>query len=386
MTPRVSDNDVAALELAIDRANAIGIQKSASEAASRATDAVTKAADAKASPATVGTPIAWQLVNPDTTARGTQQLDAAASAAAIGVDIDKPHKAAQDVKREQMQEQAQQRNEMLRKRLADVAELQNTPSAAAPAAHDSQASAPAEHGIADKPGLGKPETASAGVGDLIELTAPIAGYHGGAWLEVLARINENTVKALGPCGDDQPIFVLDSAYKVVQRAEDMSARARMAVRQFNQSMQSDHMADAIVSGLGIQRVWMDDDLVKRGTIPPAEWLRPDLSHLTQEQIDERTTKPDPIVCGSDYTVFMAGRQVGKTFALKHSHYFKPCPFDHIDVYRVLERFNVADPCLQHAIKKLLVAGGRGAKDIGQDVQEAIDTLERFKAMRKEEAA
>jgi hypothetical protein len=69
---------------------------------------------------------------------------------------------------------------------------------------------------------------------------------------------------------------------------------------------------------------------------------------------------------------------------KHSHYFKECPFDSIDVYRVLSLFSVTDPCLQHAAKKLLVAGGRGHKDIAKDVQDAIDTLERWKAMRAEE--
>lgn len=70
---------------------------------------------------------------------------------------------------------------------------------------------------------------------------------------------------------------------------------------------------------------------------------------------------------------------------KHNHYFKPCPYDHIDVYRVLELFNVTDPCLQHAIKKLLVAGGRGAgKSIDKDIQESIDSLERWQAMRVEE--
>ena len=52
--------------------------------------------------------------------------------------------------------------------------------------------------------------------------------------------------------------------------------------------------------------------------------------------------------------------------MKHSHYFKNVRhLDGIDVYRVLELFNVTDPCLQHAIKKLLCAGGRGAKDIEQ---------------------
>lgn len=71
---------------------------------------------------------------------------------------------------------------------------------------------------------------------------------------------------------------------------------------------------------------------------------------------------------------------------KHNHYFKACPFAEVDVYRVLALFGVTDPCLQHAVKKLLVAGGRGAgKDISRDVQEAIDTLARWQEMRAEEA-
>lgn len=73
--------------------------------------------------------------------------------------------------------------------------------------------------------------------------------------------------------------------------------------------------------------------------------------------------------------------------MKHNHYFKPVAhLEHIDVYRVLSLFNVTDPCLQHAVKKLLVAGGRGAgKDEAKDIQEAIDTLERWKGMRAEDA-
>lgn len=72
--------------------------------------------------------------------------------------------------------------------------------------------------------------------------------------------------------------------------------------------------------------------------------------------------------------------------IKHGHYFKPViGLTHIDVYRVLELFAVTDPCIQHAVKKLLVAGGRGAgKDITQDIQEAIDTLNRWLAMRVED--
>lgn len=68
----------------------------------------------------------------------------------------------------------------------------------------------------------------------------------------------------------------------------------------------------------------------------------------------------------------------------YSHYHKPCPYDFVDVYRVLELFGVTDPCLQHAIKKLLVAGGRGQKDIRKDVAEAIVTLTRWQQMREEE--
>lgn len=70
---------------------------------------------------------------------------------------------------------------------------------------------------------------------------------------------------------------------------------------------------------------------------------------------------------------------------KFGHYFKPCPFGAVDVYRVLLLFGVTDPCLQHAAKKVLCAGGRGAKDAGKDIAEAIATLQRWQEMRREEA-
>ena len=71
---------------------------------------------------------------------------------------------------------------------------------------------------------------------------------------------------------------------------------------------------------------------------------------------------------------------------KHPHYHKDVRhLATIDVYRVLALFNVTDPCIQHAVKKLLVAGGRGAgKDISRDIQEAVDSLERFKEMQAED--
>lgn len=70
---------------------------------------------------------------------------------------------------------------------------------------------------------------------------------------------------------------------------------------------------------------------------------------------------------------------------EHSHYFKDCPFTEIDVYRTLELFGVTDQAIGHAIKKLLVAGGRGAgKDVRKDVKEAADTLIRWQQMRNED--
>jgi hypothetical protein len=75
-----------------------------------------------------------------------------------------------------------------------------------------------------------------------------------------------------------------------------------------------------------------------------------------------------------------------TIRSKHSHYHKDVRnLEFVDVYRVLTLFNVTDPCIQHAVKKLLVAGGRGAgKDISRDIQESIDSLVRWQEMRDEE--
>lgn len=70
---------------------------------------------------------------------------------------------------------------------------------------------------------------------------------------------------------------------------------------------------------------------------------------------------------------------------KHSHYKKNVAgLSMIDVYRVLDLFGVTDPCIQHAAKKLLATGLRGHKDAARDIQDAIDTLERWKEMRAED--
>ena len=59
-------------------------------------------------------------------------------------------------------------------------------------------------------------------------------------------------------------------------------------------------------------------------------------------------------------------------------------YNKLDIYRILSLYDVTDPCLQHAIKKLLCAGKRGAKNFLQDVNEAMQSLQRFLEMQGED--
>lgn len=70
----------------------------------------------------------------------------------------------------------------------------------------------------------------------------------------------------------------------------------------------------------------------------------------------------------------------------HPHYHKPVGhLKYIDVYRVLALFEVTDPAVQHAIKKLLVPGKRGAgKSREQDIREAVTSLNRALQMIAED--
>jgi len=73
--------------------------------------------------------------------------------------------------------------------------------------------------------------------------------------------------------------------------------------------------------------------------------------------------------------------------ITHSHYKKDVSkLEMIDVYRVLDLWQVNDHAIGHAIKKLLNAGQRGSKDMQQDIQEAIDSLTRWQEMQKEDEA
>lgn len=96
--------------------------------------------------------------------------------------------------------------------------------------------------------------------------------------------------------------------------------------------------------------------------------------------------------GTDYDIVAyrvleaVGEDIKEQLEQRHSHYHKDVShLNSIDVYRVLDLFEVTDQAIGHAAKKLLVAGGRGHKDLDRDVQDVIDTLERWKEMRKEDS-
>ena len=59
-------------------------------------------------------------------------------------------------------------------------------------------------------------------------------------------------------------------------------------------------------------------------------------------------------------------------------------YNKLDIYRILKLYEVRDPCLQHAIKKLLCAGKRGVKNQTQDINEAILSLQRLLEMQGED--
>lgn len=71
---------------------------------------------------------------------------------------------------------------------------------------------------------------------------------------------------------------------------------------------------------------------------------------------------------------------------KHSHYKKDVRhLTFIDPYRICDLYNVTHPALQHAIKKLLMPGERGAgKDFAKDIREAGDSITRCLQMLEED--
>lgn len=57
-------------------------------------------------------------------------------------------------------------------------------------------------------------------------------------------------------------------------------------------------------------------------------------------------------------------------------YNRPCKGVTIDVYDVLQAFNVTNPALQHLVKKALAVGQRGHKDKMEDLRDILASAQR----------
>lgn len=70
---------------------------------------------------------------------------------------------------------------------------------------------------------------------------------------------------------------------------------------------------------------------------------------------------------------------------KHSHYKRDVShLKTIDVYRIIELFEITCPVAQHVLKKSMAAGRRGHKSLEKDWNDILDSAERRLEMLAED--
>ena len=120
---------------------------------------------------------------------------------------------------------------------------------------------------------------------------------------------------------------------------------------------------------------LQHDMQKASNEDPVEvnWpLQGDESENTLRLREQYLTRAKYVSKGKEHAM-----ERTRKIAEKYPHYYMGVRgLEYVDVYRILDGFGVKDPNIQHAVKKLMACGGRGAKDFRKDLQEAIDTLER----------
>ncbi|QHJ79559.1 MAG: hypothetical protein [Caudoviricetes sp.] len=79
---------------------------------------------------------------------------------------------------------------------------------------------------------------------------------------------------------------------------------------------------------------------------------------------------------ADDALFRAMDDAKKIHCSSTGKYSRECKGVTIDVYDVLQAFEVINPALQHLIKKALCAGLRGHKDRQQDLNEILVSAKR----------
>ena len=120
-----------------------------------------------------------------------------------------------------------------------------------------------------------------------------------------------------------------------------------------------------------------NSLIERRDVPTAdkpESIADVARSIEAARIEEQKFKVKPCPHGC---VAATIEQAERTYP----HYFKDVSdVDAIDLYHVARLYDITDPALFHAFKKIACAGKRGTKDQAQDVQEAIDALKRWQEL------
>ena len=97
--------------------------------------------------------------------------------------------------------------------------------------------------------------------------------------------------------------------------------------------------------------------------------------------DVEVVKYDPTKVDGEQRVKCGELKIdGKMHDATINKYSRDCKGVQVDVYDVLQAFNVTNPALQHLIKKALCVGIRGHKTKQQDLQDIIDSAIRAKEL------
>jgi hypothetical protein len=213
---------------------------------------------------------------------------------------------------------------------------------------------------------------------------------------------KDLIDLLFPEGEREGVGNVDTILEKVRAEMDQLADYRKMnaakinaefekLEEFGQKMQSDQLWDAKNQSGGYSYLeWMkregwDINLVhtEQGAKLKEynEWLAEQVEYLTP-QLTEVDRAVNHIISIPEHVYIQ--KTEDEIRREKYSHYYKNVKgLDYVDVYRVLELFSVSDQAIGHAVKKLLCAGSRGAKDRAKDVAEAIVTLQRRQEMDRE---
>lgn len=84
----------------------------------------------------------------------------------------------------------------------------------------------------------------------------------------------------------------------------------------------------------------------------------------------------PIIAQRERVTSINDDRLAQDVVAINPKYNRPCKGVTIDVYDVLQAFNVTNPALQHLVKKALAVGQRGHKDKMEDLRDILASAQR----------